>query len=139
LLPQERQATNTFFSGLKNIYIFSGFNTVIGVSDLSLLHGAPPLSLLMVTLSPRNALQTWTLTFTSTSHCNGHIHFIFSLAGAQAHPWSGTDPAICAAHVERGWVGFVTCPSGAGEGADRLGSSEGGTCNSLLNGPPHEC
>lgn len=35
--------------------------------------------------------------------------------GAQAGPQSGTEPAICAAHVEGGREGFAKCPSGGGE------------------------
>lgn len=126
------------FSALENIYIFTRLNIVISVSNPSLLHGAQPPSRLMATLSPWSALQTWTLIFTSTSYCNGHIQFSFSLAGAQACPQSGTEPVICAAHMKRGQVGFAKHPSGAGGGTDRLGRCEGGTCSSLLSRPPHK-
>lgn len=127
------------FSGLENIYIFCRLNTVTGVSNPSLLHGAQPLSLLMATPSPWSALQTWVLIFTSTSYSNGHVQFGFGLASARVSPQWGSEPAICVAHVERGQVGFAQNPSGGGGGTDRLGKGEGGTCNSFLNGLPREC
>lgn len=141
------------FSGLENIYIFCRLNTVTGVSNPSLLHGAQPLSLLIATLSPWSALQTWALifisitwsfisitwTFISIIISNGHVQFGFGLASARVSPQWGSEPAICVAHVERGCVGFAQNPSGGGGGTDRLGKGEGGTCNSFLNGLPHEC